>query len=327
MPSTRIAAPPLTNHDRFLVRKCEAAARDGIALGQWCRRGGGSRTRFGLELDRTFALPNCADGYFDTIVLNGVARSVMGCRQFIEFGRVSRRHDAASLLKEFVLGEFLSRAHWINHDGEPGGFGIERSLYQTIDGEYGKFDDSETSGAMHWQDVGTRFRWVLLTIRLHDFRLNLGPVSRRMAEAVCVTPRPEFVRVIDHPTPDHLLEVSIGYPFIDHAPIPNFFGFGPGKFGTAVKLFSFHLTRDYRIRVVVEFAAAPRAQKVFDLWGLDPVYGGAALASSLTLGLFDPEPIHERMDTGMLVQHCHVHQTLMDGAARKWEEWVAEVTA
>ena len=327
MVATTITSPPLTDHDRFLVRKCEEAASDGIALERWCRRGGVSRTRFGLDLDRTFSLPNCAHGYFDSIVLNGVERSVMGCRQFVEFARVSPRLDAAALLKEFVLGEFLSRAHWVTHDGRPGGFGVERSLYQTVDGEYGRFGDYESSGAMHWRDIGSRYRWVLLTIRLHDFQLSLGPVSRRMAEAVCVTPRAEFVRVVEHPAPDQLLEVSIGYPFIDYAPIPNFFGFGPGKFGTAVKLFSFYLTTDYRIRVVIEFAAAPRARKVFDIWGLDPVYGGAALASSLTMGLFDPEPIHERMDTGMLVQHCHVHQKLMDGAARRWAEWLAEVSA
>ncbi|MCX6543985.1 MAG: hypothetical protein NTV05_06170 [Acidobacteria bacterium] len=314
----------MTEHDRFLIRKCDEAVRDGVALEQWCRRGGGTRTAFGLDLKQTFFLPNRADGYFGSIRLNGIDTSVMGCRQHIEFARVSRRRDAARLLKEFVLGEFLTRAHWVNPDGAPGGFGVERSLYRTAGGQYGRFADDDRAGAVDWRDIGPRFRWVLLTIKLHDFALNLGPITRSMEEAVCVTPLPEFVRVVEYPTPEYALEVSIGYPFIDYAPIPNFFGFGPGKFGVAVKLFSFYLTHDNRIRVMMEFAAAPRARKVLDLWGVDPVYGGAALVDTLTMGLVDPEPVHELMDTGMLVQHCHVHQKLMDGASKQWEEWLAE---
>ena len=297
---------------------------DGIALEQWCKRGGGDRTEFGLDLRQSYRLPNRASGYFGTMKLNGTETSVMGCRQFIEFARVSKRLDASGLLKAFVLEEFLTRAHWVNSDGTPGGFDVERSLYQTADGEYRQFDDDERAGAMDWRDLGPRFRWVLLTIKLSDFGMQLGPVVRRMDEAVCVTPRREFMRVVEHPSPEYALEVSIGYPFIDYAPIPNHFGFGPGKFGIAVKLFSFFLTHDNRVRVLMEFAAAPRAEKVFDFWGIDPVYGGAALAKCLSMGVIGSESVHERMDTGMLVQHCHVHQKLMDGTSKKWKEWLDE---
>ncbi|MEI6668054.1 MAG: hypothetical protein WCP29_07850 [Acidobacteriota bacterium] len=324
MGATSVAASALTDHDRELIQKCEDASRDGIALERWCKQADADRTSFGLSLKESSVLPNHASGYFGTITLNGAETSVMGCRQYIEFARVPRRLDAAALLETFVLREFLTRAHWHNEDGTPGGFDVERSLYRTAEGEYGKFQPDDRAGAMHWQELGTKYRWVLLTIKLNDFVLTLGPVTTRMDEAVCVTPLPEFMRVVEHPTPDYALEVSIGYPFIDYAPIPNFFGFGPGKFGVAVKLFTFYLTHDRRIRVVMEFAAAPRAQKVFDLWGVDPVYGGAALVNSLTMGLVDPDPIHERMDTGMLVAHSHVHQKLMDGTAKKWDEWLAE---
>ena len=322
MASNGVASPLFTDHDRSLIRKCEAAVRDGIALERWCRAARGDREEFRLELRDTCRLPNRADGYFGSLTLSGTERSVMGCRQYVEFARVDRRHDAGASLREFVLGEFLSRARWVNPDGGPGGFDVERSLYQTAGGEYGKFPHDERTGAMHWEDVGPTFRWVLLTITLNDFVVSLGPVRRRMAEAVCVVARPEFMRVVENPSPEYALEVSIGYPFIDYAPIPNFFGFGPGKFGTAVKLFSFYLTHDSRIRAVMEFAAAPRAQKVFDVFGLDPVYGGADLLHRMTMGLCDPEALHDMMDTGMLVQHCHVHQKLMDGTARIWEDWL-----
>jgi hypothetical protein len=327
MPSSRSTSPPLTEHDRSLIEKCEDAVREGLALERWCRTGGGDREEFRLDLGRSFRLPNRADGYFGTLTVNGTERSVMGCRQQIEFARIARRRDAEALLTQFVLGEFLSRAHWVYDDGAPGGFDVERSLYQTADGEHGKFPNDRRAGAMHWQDVGPRFRWVLLTIILNDFVLDLGPVTSRMAEAVCVVAMPEFVHVARNPSPEYALEVSIGYPFIDHAPIPNFFGFGPGKFGIAVKLYSFRLTHDNRIRVVMEFAAAPRAEKVFDIFGVDPVYGGVDLLHRMSLGLFDPQGIHDTMDTGMLVSHCHVHQKLMDGTSEVWEDWLAESTS
>jgi len=322
MPSSCVAPPSLTDHERSLIEKCEDAVREGLALERWCRTGGDGRHEFRLDLGRRFRLPNRADGYFGTLTVNGAERSVMGCRQQIEFGRIDRRRDAEALLTQFVLGEFLSRAHWVYDDGAPGGFDVERSLYRTSDGVYGKFPNDQRVGAMHWQDVGTRFRWVLLTIMLNDFVLSLGPVTSRMAEAVSVVAMPEFVHVVRNPSPEYALEVSIGYPFIDHAPIPNFFGFGPGKFGIAVKLYSFHLTHDNRIRVVMEFAAAPRAEKVFDFFGVDPVYGGADLLRRMSLGLFDPQGLHDTMDTGMLVEHCRVHQKLMDGTSEVWEDWL-----
>jgi len=324
MTPTETAAPPLTEHDRVLIDKCEVAARDGVALERWCRSTDTGRTEFGLDLGEKFALPNRAEGYFGTIALNGVERSVMGVRQYVEFARIHKRHDARQLLKDFVLGEFLTRAHWLNPDDTPGGFDVKKTLFKRMDGEYGQFAEADRQGAMDWRDIGTTYRWVLLTIKLNDFGMKMGPLDMRLDEAVCVTPVPEFVHVVDNPTPQYALEVSIGYPFIDYAPIPNHFGFGPGKFGIAIKLFSFFLTHDNRIRAWMDFAAAPRAEKVFDLWGLDPVYGGADLVDKMTLGLIDSAPIHEGMDKLMLAKHCHVHQKLMDGAARKWDEWLGE---
>lgn len=312
----------LSDHDRMLIDKCEVAGRDGVLLERWCALRGDGREEFALDLGQTFALPNRAEGYFGTITLNGTEQAVMGVRQYVEFARVSKRQDAKQLLKDFVLGEFLSRSHWTNPDDTPGGFGIKRTLYRTIDGQYGKYAEGDQVGAMDWRDIGTRYRWVLLTIRLHDFAMTMGPVTKRLAEAVCVTPRAEFMHVVENPTPDDALMVSIGYPFIEYAPIPNHFGFGPGKFGLAIKLFSFFLTHDNRIRVTMDFAATPRAQKVFDFWGLDPVYGGADLVDKLTLGLIDSEPLHTMMDKVFLAKHCHVHQKLMDGAAKKWDEWL-----
>ncbi len=55
----------------------------------------------------------------------------------------------------------------------------------------------------------------------------MGPLKQYLNEAACVLPMPEFVHVVENPSPEYILEVSIGYPFIDYAPVPNFFGYGP----------------------------------------------------------------------------------------------------
>ncbi|MEQ1885419.1 MAG: hypothetical protein ABL967_10180 [Bryobacteraceae bacterium] len=314
-------APGLSDHDRFLIDKSEDAIRDGIQLERWCREGSTRRT-FVLNPGQ-FKLKNRAEGYFGTISMNGATRTVMGCRQYIDFGHCDHP-NAAELLKEFVLGHFLTLSHWTNPDGHAGGFDFTRSVYRTVNGEYGEFAENDRQGAIDWRDLDTKYRWALLTVMINDFSLKLGPMKYYLNEAACVVPLPEFMHVVENPSPENLLEVSIGYPFIDYAPIPNIFGYGPGKFGIAVKLYSFFLTKDKEIKVMMEFASAPRAKKVFDLAGLDPVYGAADMMQTMTLGLLDSRWIHDMMDTTMLTEHCSVHQLLMDGAADVWEKWVAE---
>jgi hypothetical protein len=178
---------------------------------------------------------------------------------------------------------------------------------------------------MSWHDIGSKYAWVLLLVHIHDFVLEMGPLKMRVREAAYVTPNPGFIHIAEHPSPEYVLEISIGYPFVDVPPHPNLFGFGPGKFGAAVKLFSFFLTTKQEVRVRMTFAAAPRAQKVFDFGKKipDPIYGGAQLLHYITAGLFNPQGVHDRMDTSMLVTHCQVHQALMDGAEKVWSTWLA----
>ena len=323
------AAPVLTNHDRFLIQKCEDAIRDGITLEKWCKSGGGTRREFPLT-PGIFKLKNRAEGYFGNINLNGSVRTVMGCRQYIDFAPRCDHPKAVELLTDFVLGQFLSRAHWNNPDNHPGGFGVTRSLFRNAAGDYGQFPSAaqagaaRQAGAMDWRDLGSKYRWVMLTVLIHDFSLKMGPIKQYLNEAACVLPLPEFIHVVENPSPEYILEVSVGYPFIDYAPVPNFFGYGPGKFGCAVKLFSFFLTTDKQIKVVMEFASAPRAAKVFDWNGIDPVYDTADLIQRYSLGLFDSRWLHDMMDTTMLNEHCSVHQLLMDGTATVWQNWLAE---
>lgn len=310
--------------ERLLLEKTEEAIRDGLQLEAWMRRQHEEMLDFPLALRKTYNLPNKAFGYFGSLPINGVATSVMGARQEIDFGALSGEGDPQERLKNFVLGEFLKRAHWEYSDGYPGGFGVEQWLYRNAAGEYGRFETDCRDGCIDWRQLGPEYAWVMLKVNIHDFVMNFGPWVKRFKEAACVAAHPEFVHIVEKPAKGYALEVAVGYPFVAFAPIPNIFGFGPGKFGTACKLYSFLLADDNRIKVIMNFAAAPRCKKVFDFGKHvpDPIYGGAGLLRRLTFGLYNPEPFHNRLDGQMLTQHCRVHQALMEGLSKIWNDWV-----
>jgi hypothetical protein len=321
-----MAETQLTAQDQFLIDRTEEAVRDGLQLERWFRERdqAGALPVFPLDLKRRFALPNVAEGFFDELPINGVPHSVMGCVQTVDFAPAPAG-DAAARLREFVYAEFLPRAHWTYPDGHRGGFDLVQSLYRTTGGEYGKFPESEAVGCVDWRTLGVRYDWVLVTVRIHDFVMHFGPFTKRFPEAAAVAPNPHFVHEEERLPEDCVFGVTIGYPFVKFAPIPNNFGFGPGKFDIAIKTYSFFLTRGGRIRARMYFAAAPRCRKVFDFGksAPDPVYGGAALLRRLTFGLFNDRPLHDALDAFMLGQHCRVHQALMDGTRKVWDDWIA----
>jgi hypothetical protein len=315
----------LTDVEQLLLRKTEQALTEGRELEQWYRTGESSLQFFPLTLKGNYKLPNRATGFFSTVSIGGTPRDVMGCRQDVELGKLTSPQGPV-LLKEFVLGHFQRLGNWKYPDGTLGGFTFEKTLHKTVAGEVGKFADAEQQGPVDLRELGSKYAWLLLTVHIHDFVMKMGPIEKRIPEAAYVAPNPQFIHVVENPSPELVQEVSIGYPFVDVAPHKNIFGFGPGKFGAAVKLFSFFLTRAGDVRVRMVFIAAPRSQKVFD-FGVgvpDPIYGFASLMKYLTLGLFNPQMVHDRMDKQMLSLHCEVHQTLMDGMASVWTNWLQQ---
>ncbi|MBI3934390.1 MAG: hypothetical protein HY316_06830 [Acidobacteria bacterium] len=309
--------------DRLLIVKVEQAIQEGVQLERWYREQESRLLFFPLDLKNSYRLPNRAEGFFGNLSISGQSRTIMGCRQEVQFGQFSDA-NLAERLQEFVLKEFQTRSHWTYEDGAPGGFTFEKTIYRDAANGYQRFPAGDQDGPVDWTTLGRRYAWVLLTVHIHDFVVKMGPWKKRLREAAYVVPHPDFLHVIRNPSKDCALEVSIGYPFVDVAPHANIFGFGPGKFGAAVKLFSFFLSPQNDLHVRMVFAAAPRAQKVLDLGKRipDPVYGGAELLRYLSLGLLNPQVIHARMDAHMLVLHCQVHQALMDGVQKVWRDWL-----
>jgi hypothetical protein len=219
--------------ERSLVEKTEAAIVDGLQLERWTRDPNRKIDEHELTLNRQYNLPNKAYGYLSDVKISGKTLTALGARQEVEFGKITRPNPE-QCLKDFVLRHFMNASHWTYDDGAQGGFTFKQMVYCSGDGRYGRYPDDQLTETRDWNLIGTKYRWSLVTIYLHDFVVMLGPVKKVLSEAVAVVQHPDFIHIVENPKPGYKLEVAIGYPFIDFAPIPNFFGFGPGKFDWAV---------------------------------------------------------------------------------------------
>ena len=323
-PSDRLVIPDsLSAHDRFLIEKTQEALVDGLELERWSRDPNRAVNKIPADLKKPYALPYKAYAYFSDVRIGDRTLPAVGIVQEVEFGRAPGPNPEEQL-KRYVLGGFLPTSHWTYPDGWQGGFTFEQMLYCTADGQVGRYPEDQRGSPLAWTLIGTRYRWSLFTIFLHDFVVKMGPVRHKFPEAVAVVQHPDFLHIVERPSGGYKLEVAFGYPFIDFAPIPNHFGFGPGKFDWAIKTFSFKLREDDTVRCDMDFVAGARPRKVFD-FGKHvpcPLYGGAAALQALTLGLWKSQKFHDWMDAAMMRQHGRVHQSLMEGAAKVFPEWI-----
>lgn len=309
--------------ERSLVEKTEVALVDGLALERWTRDPHRKVEFHELTLNRKYALQNKAYGYFGDVTIGGRQLTALGARQEVEFGRITGPKPEQRL-KDYVFRHFLNTATWTSEEGDLGGFTFKQMLYCRKDGTYGRYPADQLTSVQDWNAIGRDYRWSLFTCYLHDFIIVLGPLRKTLKEAVAVVQHPDFVHVVENPKPGYKLEVAIGYPFIDWAPIPNFFGFGPGKFNWAVKTFQFLLRDNNEVRCEMDFVAGARPKKVFDFGQYipDPLYGTAGMLQFLTLGLYNAQNFHNFMDLQMSTQHSRVHQALMEGSAKVFAAWL-----
>lgn len=311
--------------ERSFVEKTETAINEGLQLYNWTRDPNRKIEEHLLNLGRKYDLPNKAYGYLSDVTISGKTLSALGARQEVEFGKITVPNPEQRL-KDYVLRHFLNTSHWTYDDGDPGGFTFKQMLYCLADGTYGRYPADQLTEARDYYDIGPKFRWSLLTIYLHDFVLYLGPYKKVLHEAVSVVQHPDFVHIVENPKPGYKLEVAFGYPFIDYAPVPNYFGFGPGKFNWAVKTFSFLLRNNNEVRCDMDFVAGARTKKVFDFGTHipDPLYGTSDLLQTLTFGIYKTQPFHDFMDLQMSTQHSRVHQALMEGSAKVFAAWLRD---
>jgi hypothetical protein len=324
-PVRLIIPADFSDFERFLVEKTETAVVEGLQLERWTRDPNRKIELHTLDLNREYNLPNTAQGYLAEVNISGRTLTALGALQQVEFGKITGPNPEQRL-KDYVLRMFLKSSHWVYPDGDPGGFTFKQMVYCGADGKCGRYPDDQLSEPQDWNLIGSKYLWSLFTCYLHDFVVMLGPVKKVLKEAVSVVQHPDFIHIVENPKPGYKLEVAIGYPFIDYAPIPNFFGFGPGKFDWAVKTFSFLLRDNNEVRCDMDFVAGARARKVFDFGKFipDPLYGTSDALQTLTLGLYKTQQFHDFMDLQMSTQHSRVHQALMEGSSKVFAAWLKD---
>lgn len=307
------------------MEKTEEALDDGLQLERWTRHPDRKIEKHRLNLNRKYDLRNEAFGYLADVAIGSRTLTALGALQQVEFGKIPGPNPEQRL-KEYVLRHFLNSSHWVYSDGRPGGFTFKQMIYCNADGKCGRYADDKLNEVQDWNLIGPVYRWSLFTCYLHDFVVMLGPFKKVLKEAVAVVQHPDFIHIVENPRPGYKLEVAIGYPFIDYAPIPNHLGFGPGKFDWAVKTFSFLLRDNNEVRCDMDFVAGARPKKVFDFGKLipDPIYGPADALHLISFGLINSKWFHDMGDLQMAAQHSRVHQALMEGSAKIFRTWIKE---
>ncbi len=317
----------LTALELDLIEKSESALRDGKQLLNWWRERSSSNKIIGFPL-RAETPSASMTGFFDQLAINGKLTSVMGCLQRVRV-RQSKAADRASFqcaLDSFSRRELFRFCRWQNPDGLPGGFGYAPLLCrEKAGGVYTRFAAGSGSSDIDLSEVGKRLEWILLQVDLFDFarcfrppKPMIKPLSRIIKEAAYLVADEDLLQNNLPASAGSLIERGLGYSFVPATVHPNFFGFGPGRFGAALKLFQFRLLEGGELEIECAFLAAPRSQKVLYLGGFDPVYGLFHLANALTLSKFRiKERIHDKLDTVMLRQHGDVHQSFLEGLCRE----------
>lgn len=267
--------------------------------------------------------------FFDSILFLGQMEptSIMGCLQTHRFKR--RRPPAAEAsqhLETFIDELFLSRCLQPRPDGSPGGFRYVPLAYRDEGGPFTAAGPEESSGL----DLSAFRRGrelVVLRVDILDF-LRASPATARLegvlpgfaTQSAYVAIHPDLAQEPEKAPPGVMAQRSFGYAFLPRTVSPTIAGFGPGKFGAAVKQWRFLLYVNGDVEVRVAFLVAPRSERVLDLAGFDPVYASISLGDLMSFRtLHLRERGHDALDHVFLDHHWQVHAGVVDGLREVWE--------
>ncbi|MGE3375882.1 MAG: DinB family protein [Vicinamibacteria bacterium] len=267
--------------------------------------------------------------FFDEILFLGQMKpiSIMGCLQRNRFKR--RRPptgDAGAHLESFIDERFLEKSLRYHPGGEAGGFRYRPICFKEKGGRLVEPADREALGA-DLAAFRNGLEWGVLQVDILDFvRVNktLEPynktLSRFIRESAYVVIHEDLAREITKAPKGVMAERRFGYAFLPREVESNLFGFGPGKFGAAIKQWRFLLYLNGDVEVEVAFLVAPRSQKVLDVAGFDPVYASVGMVDLMSLGVFGlRESAHAALDRVFLEHHGTVHADVVLGMADVWE--------
>jgi hypothetical protein len=287
------AAPvAFTDDDRLILERVEGALANGRALKRWwdLKYPNGFARRF--ELERVFNRPDSSFGFFDEIRLDGGVMPLMGNFQDMFYDQTrtpSNLNREASVwmrdqLREFVLRYFMRVSSfrqpevYVESDGlrlpnylrglswcnEPDvlrqGFGFRQHFYKLrATGEVGKFPPGSESAIVDMREIGRKYEWVVVKVRIFDFAVTFKPfgsggpeLTLPLNEESYLVLSRDFILEENDPSPDILGRYGIGYSFI-RDPAQGLIAYGPGQFDAAIELINFEVSARGEVRVSMPF--------------------------------------------------------------------------
>lgn len=312
---------PLTEQDLAILASVESALADGLVLKRWWEQvypANGFKERF--ELERVFNRPDHSFGFFDQVEFKQGGLPVMGNFQDMLYDQPRTptnltRSGAAWMrdqIREFALRYFmrvsafrqpevyvesgrslpsyLERFSWCTQAQIlRQGFGFKQRYYKLrVSGQIGKFSEPEESAIVDLREIGSKYEWIVLQVRIFDFDLKFRPwgsdgpeLSLPLTEESYLVLSRDFILNEDHPSPDCLGRYGLGYAFMRDA-TQGLIAYGPGQFRTAIEIINFDVSRDGRVRVSMIFVA-DRPEKIANV-SLNPIDWSFRLADFFSLG-------------------------------------------
>jgi len=326
-----------TADERQILDRVEEYLSRGLDLDRWWRASssaGAFAARF--DLGRTFNEPAQSFGFYDSAIVAGHPMAIMGNfqRMFYDGPKAPRdnRTDAARWMRDqirgFVLRYFMRVSDFREPEGyaeadvaagercggalswcprddvSRKGFGFQQLFYKLAgSGEIGRFPEARRFSIVDQREIGTRYEWIVLKVRIFDFNFTLrplGPDGPRLViplqeDSYLIVTR-DFIRDEDAPRPDLLGRYGIGYAFIKN-PTEGLFAFGPGEFDAAIERIDFEVDTAGATRVAMVFVAN-RPERVANVT-LDPFDWGLRAAELLSLGTASGvlEPVRDLLAT------------------------------
>jgi hypothetical protein len=312
-----------TDEDMAVLESAEQSILDGLALKHWWERVypvNGFEKRF--ELERVFNRADDSFGFFDQVELNDGILPVMGNFQEMFYDQTrtpaSLNRQAAAWMRDqirdFVLHYFMrvssfrQPAVYVEPSGTARsdclaglswcpkanilrqGFGFRQQYYKLREtGRIGKFPSESETAIVDLRELGRKYEWIIVKVRIFDFKLRFKPFGADgpeltvplVEESHLILSR-NFICHEDDPSPDCLGRYGLGYAFIRNA-TEGLIGYGPGQFRAAIENINFEISAQGKIRVSMIFVA-DRPERIANV-SLNPVDLSFKLADAFSLGM------------------------------------------
>ena len=309
----------LHEEDFQILRSVERTLADGIALKRWfdaTESVDGFAERF--HIVREFNPSDASFGFYDQVDLGGGRQiPVMGT---VDDSVFDRPKQAASTLvrdelREFVLRYFMRVSDYrqpqayvteeeiratsgyvaglswcTGREQSDIGFGFTQHYYKMRDtGAVGKFHRREHWTIVDLREIGTRYEWIVLKVRIFNFNMTFRVLGSERAKLVLplieesyLVLSPDFVLNETDPEQGVLGRYGFGYAFVRNESA-GLLAYGPGEFDAAIELIQFHVLASGETRAHLVFVVN-RPDRIVNAT-IDPVALSFGAADLVSLGV------------------------------------------